>query len=116
MPTYIYQNPKNGDFIEVIQSVHDIHEYTDQNGIRWNRIFTAPEINAQDKLTGESSEKDFARVTKNQKGSVGDLWDRSAELSEKRKKIYGEDKVKKKYFEDWSKKRKGKIHPKSLKG
>lgn len=45
---------------------------------------------------------------------MGDLWDRSQELSEKRKKLYGgEDPVKKKYYDNWSKKRKGKVHPKS---
>lgn len=115
MPTYIYQNPKNGEVVEIIQSIHDVHEYVSQDGTRWTRIFTVPEINTQDKLSGESSEKDFARVTKNQRGTVGDLWDRSAELSEKRRKIYGEDHVKKKYFDDWSKKRKGKVHPKSIK-
>jgi hypothetical protein len=45
---------------------------------------------------------------------MGDLWDRSQELSDKRKKLYsGEDPVKKKYYKDWSKKRKGKVHPKA---
>ena len=41
------------------------------------------------------------------------MFDRSAELSEKRRKIYGKDPVKEKYYKDWSKKRKGKVHPKS---
>jgi len=112
MPIYLYQNPKSGEIKEIIQSVHDTHEYI-ENGIKWNRIFTAPEVNTNEKLNINSNQKDFARVTANQKGSVGDLWDRSQELSEKRKKVYGQDPVKKKYFEDWSKKRKGKIHPKS---
>lgn len=112
MPIYLYQNPKTKEIKEIVQSVHDAHEYS-ENKLKWNRIFTTPEINTQDKLTEKSSENDFARVTKNQKGNVGDLWDRSAELSDKRKKIYGEDPVKKKYFDNWSKKRKGKVHPKS---
>jgi hypothetical protein len=42
---------------------------------------------------------------------MGDLWDRSAELSAKRKDKMGKDPVKEKYFENWSKKRKGKKHP-----
>lgn len=112
MPIYIYQNPKTKEIKEIIQSVHDKHEYI-ENGIKWSRIFTTPQVNTQERLNENSTEKDFSRVTGNQKGSVGDLWDRSKELSEKRKKIYGEDKVKGKYFKDWSKKRKGKIHPKS---
>jgi len=113
MPEYLYEHPKSKEIISIIQSVHDEHEFFDKKGIKWNRVFTAPELNTQDKLTEKSSENDFARVTKNQKGNVGDLWDRSAELSDKRKKIYGEDPVKKRYFDDWSKKRKGKVHPKS---
>jgi len=113
MPQYLYQNPKTKEIIELIQSIHDKHEYIDENGLKWNRIFTVPEINTQDRLTEKSTEKDFARITSSQKGTVGDLWDRSQELSQKREKVYGEDKVKKKYFENWSKKRKGKIHPKS---
>jgi hypothetical protein len=112
MPVYIYQNPKNGQIKEIIQSVHDKHEYT-ENNLKWNRVFTVPEVNTQDKLDINSNEKDFARVTGKQKGTLGDLWDRSGELSEKREKVYGKDPVKEKHFKDWSKKRKGKIHPKA---
>ena len=36
MPQYIYQNPKTKVTIEIIQSVHDDHEYTDKNGLKWN--------------------------------------------------------------------------------
>jgi len=112
MPLYIYKHPKKEEYKEVIQSVNDKHEYI-ENGLKWERVFTLPQINTQEKLNEHSNAKDFSRVTANQKGSVGDLWDRSKELSEKRKKIYGEDRVKKKYFEDWSKKRNGKVHPKN---
>lgn len=113
MPTYIYTNPKTNEVIEIIQSINDLHEYYDKNGLKWNRVFTVPELNTNEKLKAESSAKDFNRATSDQKGKLGDLWDRSAELSEKRKKLYGKDPVKEKYFKDWSKKRKGKIHPKS---
>lgn len=114
MPIYIYQNPKTKEVKEIVQSVHDNHEYKDKAGVLWNRIFTAPELNTQGSLNAECSEKQFSEFTKNKKGTVGDLWDRSAELSEKRKKIYGKDPIKEKYFKNWSKKRKGKKHPKSL--
>lgn len=114
MPYYRYSHPKTNEIKDIFQSMNDLHEYVDEKGIKWNRIFTAPELNTQDKLSAESSAKDFSRVVADQKGTMGDLWDRSAELSEKRKKLYGEDKVKKEYYENWSKKRKGKIHPKKL--
>lgn len=114
MPYYRYVHPKTNEIKDIFQGMNDVHEYIDENGLKWNRIFTTPELSTQDKLSVESSAKDFSRVTANQKGTMGDLWDRSAELSEKRKKLYGEDKVKSKYYEDWSKKRKGKVHPKKL--
>ena len=113
MPIYIYQNPKTKEIKEIIQSVHDAHEYF-ENGTKWNRVFTAPEVNTNDKLHAESTSQQFSELTGKQKGTMGDLWDRSQELSEKRKKLYGgEDPVKKKYYDNWSKKRKGKVHPKS---
>jgi hypothetical protein len=113
MPIYLYQHPKTKQIKEIIQSVHDKHEYI-ENGVKWDRIFTAPELNTHDKLGAESSSQKFAELTGKQKGTMGDLWDRSKELSEKRKKLYGgEDPIKKNYYKDWSKKRKGKVHPKS---
>jgi hypothetical protein len=113
MPIYLYQNPKTGKVKEIIQSVHDIHEYS-ENGIKWDRIFTAPELNTFEKLGAESTARQFSELTGKQKGTMGDLWDRSKELSDKRKKLYGgADPVKKKYYQDWSKKRKGKVHPKA---
>lgn len=113
MPTYIYQHPNSKKVVEIIQSINDEHVFIDELGTKWNRVFTAPELNTQEKLNESSTSKDFARLTSSQKGKLGDLWDRSAELSEKRKKVYGEDNLKKKYHENWSKKRRGKVHPNS---
>jgi len=107
MPIYIYQHPTKGIVKEIIQSVNDTHEYV-ENGIKWIRIFTVPEINTNVKLKAESTAKDFAEYTKNQKGTLGDLWDRSAELSSKREKIYGKDPVKEKFSKEASKRRKNK--------
>jgi len=113
MPFYSYINPETEEIIDVVQSVHDDHIYIDKNGLKWSRVFTAPEINTQGQLKSTSSQKEFAEFTKNKKDSMGDMWDRSRELSDKRKKIYGKDPVREQYYKDWSKKRKGKIHPKN---
>ena len=113
MPFYTYINPDTEEVIDVAQSINENHVYIDKNGLEWRRVFTVPEVNTHGTLKADTTEKQFSDYTKNEKGSIGDLYDRSAELSEKRKKIYGKDPVKKKYFNDWSKKRKGKIHPKS---
>ena len=113
MPIYLYQNPKTGKVKEIMQSVHDTHEYF-ENQIKWDRIFTTPEVNTFGTLGAESSARQFSELTGKQKGTMGDLWDRSQELSDKRKKLYGgADPVKNKYYKDWSKKRKGKVHPKA---
>jgi len=105
MPIYLYQNPETGEIKEIIQSVHEAHLYV-ENGIKWERVFTPPQLNTEGTLKADCTEKQFSEFTKNKKGTIGDLWDRSKELSEKRKKIYGKDSVKEKYKKNWSKKRK----------
>lgn len=111
MPVYIYQNPKNKKIKEIVQSIHDKHEYIEDD-LKWDRIYTSPQVSTEEKLNINSTSKDFARITGKKKGSFGDVFDASQELSEKRNKIYGKDPVKQKYFKDWSQKRKGKKHPK----
>lgn len=112
MPAYIYQHPQTDELIEIIQSANEDHIYIDADGIQWNRVFTPPQISIDSQNKCESSSSDFISSTKNKKYNIGDMWDKSLELSEKRKRIYGKDPVKEKYFKDWSKKRKGKVHPK----
>jgi hypothetical protein len=111
MPEYLYQHPKSNKIISLIQSIHEKHEYQDNSGIKWTRVFTSPQLNTEGTLKAESSARDFSEFTSKKKGTVGDLWDRSKELSDKREKVYGKDPIKNKYFKDWSKKRKGKKHP-----
>lgn len=113
MPTYIFQHPISKKIIEIVQSIKEEHIFIDEEGVLWDRIFTAPQLNTQEKLNETSTSKDFARITSSQRGKFGDLMDRSKELSEKRKKIYGKDPVQKDYYSNWSKKRKNRIHPNS---
>jgi len=115
MPQYIYQHPKTKKVIEITQSIHDKHEYIDSDGVKWNRIFTVPQMGVDTKMDASTDSRGFAEKTKNKKGCLGDLFDQSKELSEARKKMYGKDPVKKKYWDDWSKKRKGKKHPEMFK-
>lgn len=106
MPTYVYQHPDTKKLIEINQLINEEHIYVDENGVKWDRVFTAPELNTNGSLRADTSSKEFSEFTKKTKGTMGDLWDRSRELSEKREKIYGKDPVKEKYKKDWSKKRK----------
>lgn len=42
MPIYLYQHPQTDEVLEVFQGMNDIHEYTDDSGVQWNRIFLSP--------------------------------------------------------------------------
>ena len=116
MPEYLYQHPSTGETISIIQSIHDDHEYIDKKKIKWNRVYTIPQMGVDTKMDGSMDSKKFAEMTGNKKGTMGDLFDQSKELSEARKKIHGgKDPVKQKYWKEWSKKRKGKKHPEMFK-
>lgn len=110
MGVYIYSNPENeNEIVEIIQSVHDEHVYV-KDGKKWNREFTNPNYSI-DSMADPYNPQDFVKAT-NKKGSVQDLFDRSRELSEKRKDKDGKDLVKEKYMDNWEKTRKGKgLHP-----
>ena len=115
MPEYLYQHPDTEETKSIIQSIHDKHEYIDEQGIKWNRVYTVPQMGIDTKMNASTSEREFSEKTKNKRGTLGDMFDKSKELSEARKKMYGKDPVKKKYWDNWSKKRKGKKHPEMFK-
>lgn len=112
MPAYIYEHPKTGETIELIQKMKDKHIYIDEEGIEWNRVFFAPNAAIDSDLNADTSSADWMRKTSNKKWTVGDAWDASAELSNKRKQQRGQDPLKKKYFKDYSERRKGIKHVK----
>ena len=107
MPQYTYAHPETGEEIDVIQSMNEEHKYIDKDGVEWERVFLIP--NAQiDSQIDPCDEKAFVEKTGNQKGTVGDLWEQSKELSEKRKDRFGgKDPVKANYLK--KKYHKGKI-------
>lgn len=109
MPIYIYRNPDTEEHIEIIQTMSEEHIYVDEFGLEWKRVFTVP--NAMiDTKTDPWNHNDFVEKTGKMKGTVGDVLDYSAELSQQRAQSHGkEDPVKKKVFDDY-KKRTGKQH------
>lgn len=122
---YTFKHPKKNKFIDVAvepkkfkkvygskdpQPPTEEISYTDDKGVKWERVFYAPQASIDANINPNDSKK-FAEKTGG-KGTMGDLWDRSRELSEKREKIYGKDPVQEKYLREYSKKRKGKAHPK----
>ena len=114
MPTYIFENPKTKETIEVFQRINETHEYTDKDGTKWNRVFTVPNTAVDTEVDPFSSE-DFVKKTSQGCGTMGELWDRSKEMSEKRIEKLGHDPIKNKYYKDYSKKRKGLKHTDQIK-
>lgn len=108
MPYYIFESP-SGEVKEIFQHMNDDHSYS-ENGETWRRIFINPQA-AIDTKWNHNDPKDFARKSGSKKGTIGDLWSKSAELSEKRKKERGVDPVKEKMYKDYSKSRNGTQHP-----
>lgn len=111
MPYYIFRNPNTNEFREVFQSMKDEHTFSSE-GVQWERQFTLPQASMDTKVDIYSP-KEFVDKSRNKKGTVGDLWDASAEMSSKREAKNGKDDFKAKYYEDYSKKRRGKKHLKA---
>ena len=106
MPEYLYENPDTGEIIKIIQSVSEDHTYS-EDGVEFDRVFTVPNMSV-DAAADPFSAEQFRQKTKNMKGSMGDMWDYSKELSEKRKSITGtEDPIRKKAEKKYSEKRRG---------
>tara|TARA_B100000427_G_scaffold300361_1_gene282691 strand:- start:716 stop:1081 length:366 start_codon:yes stop_codon:yes gene_type:complete len=106
MPEYIYEHPETGEQVIVLQSIHEEHVY-EIDGVSYNRVYTIPNASIDTQIDPHSQQEFREKA----KGTIGDLWDQSAEASAKRAARYGEDPVKKKFFEDYSKERKGAKHP-----
>ena len=46
MPFYTFSNPNTGDLIDVFFHMNDKKEYIDESGLKWNREYHSPELNA----------------------------------------------------------------------
>ncbi len=113
MALYLYQHPETQEVIEVIQKMTDEHIYISADGVKYDRLWTKPGANF-DTIVNPLNSKDFLKRTANRKGgTMGEIWDESRELSERREHIVGKDFIKEKYQKDWSSKRHGKIYPSS---
>ena len=106
MPTYLFEGP-DGEIKEVIQGMNDEHSY-EEDGVKWNRVFTNPNMAVD--TDGSAFDKDtFMRKT-NKPMTVGDMWDISAEMAEKRIEKAGHDPIKEKTVSNYEKKTQ-KDHP-----
>jgi hypothetical protein len=90
MPTYVFKNPDKEEYVEVVQKMSDDHVFMDSEGVEWERVWTSPAA-TMGMNSSPDSEGQFVDKTKG--WNVGDMWDYSKELSDKRKSKRGFDNV-----------------------
>ena len=100
-PEYSYCHPETGEIKTVLQSMSEDHSYS-ECGVKWNRIWAKPQLNSTGSID-PFDERGFVEKTGKMKGTIGDMFDYSAEMSEKRASKEGVDPVKDKLFRDYEK-------------
>lgn len=105
MPLYVFKNPNADEYVEVIQRMTDEHIFVDDEGIEWQRVYTAPTTSIGLKANADSAQQ-FVDKTKG--WTAGEMWDYSKELSEKRKSMRGDDHVERAYDKKKAKEKKAK--------
>lgn len=104
MPAYIYEHPEDKRQVEIIQRMTDEHKYFAE-GVEWNRVFTSPaaDIDSLNNISAFDKQAFIKRTAK--KGmTVGDMWNESKRLSDKRASSVGKDPVKEAAAADYKKK------------
>lgn len=109
MPIYSFSHPETGEIKDLFFNMNDDKSYTDDNGVEWIREYCSPELNANGSIDPWDSKSFVSKTSKG--GTVGDLLDRSSDLSKERaSQNGGVDPVKEKYYKNYSKNRNGAIH------
>jgi hypothetical protein len=115
MPNYTFisiDNPElEKDFFFLMKEVPSFNSiFEDENGQKWKRVPTIPFTSSNTKSDPFSS-KDFVKKFENKNVKIGDISDASGEASALREQKLGVDPVKMRFFDDYSKKRRGINHP-----
>lgn len=113
---YQFRNKKTGKIKDIVMPMKDYKPYKGENGDEdfWERVYDLPQVNLGNaKVVDPFDNKAFVNKTGGMRGTYGDLYDYSSELSEKRAALAGgEDPLKRKYFDEYKKKTNGKKHVK----
>ena len=117
MPQYEFIHEKTGEIHTIILSMKEEKVYAGPKGNQkgqWKRVWSVPGASV-DTVIDPHSAADFVKVTNKKGGTMGELWERSAELSAKRAdKEGGIDPVKQGYYDRFAAKRRGKKHPQQV--
>jgi hypothetical protein len=119
MPQYPYvniadENEKRDFVFKMNDTKPDVIE---ADGKKWRRDWSALRVQgAVDGKLNCFSQSAFVEKTAKMKGTIGDIWEKSRELSEQRAKANGGvDEVKEKFYKDYEKKARGAKHPDLIK-
>jgi len=82
MPFYTFQHPETNETIDIFFKMNDEKKYVDESGVVWSRVYYPP-LFAFDTMIDPHDEKAFAKKTE-KGGTVGELFDLSKEMSERR--------------------------------
>jgi len=58
MPTYVYEHPITKETIEIFQDMNSEHVYFDNEGTKWNRVFSSPTYSIKGSPLDFRTEKD----------------------------------------------------------
>ena len=109
MPVYQFSHPEHPVIIDVVQSMKEPHVYIDDEGLEWRRVWSAPQASFDTRIDPHNKKKYMNKD--HGKRTLGEMWDESTELSQKRAdKNGGVDPVKEKYEAEYTDKRQGKKH------
>lgn len=84
-------------------------------GREWRRVFAIPSPTYDSTIIDPNSALAFEKSNDGKRYTLGDVWDKSAEMSARRASKYGSDPVKQAYYDNYAKSRKGARHPNELK-
>ena len=115
MPLYSFFSESKNEYRDVFFHMNDEKNYCGEDGTEageWRRIYTVPTASIDTRID-PNNRNEFIRRTDKYK-SVGDLLDKSKELSEQRKAKDGRDSVQEKFFANYEKITNGKKHPSAL--
>jgi hypothetical protein len=109
MALYLYRNPKTNEIREIVQPMNAEHRYFDDDGLEWAREFVSPQAKIDTRID-PMNKHDFCDKTRKKNYNLGETMDISAELSKKREKMEGVDKVRESAMQRYERKT-GKSHP-----
>lgn len=110
MPNYIFKHPEKERYVEVFFRMNDEKKYQDEEGVEWERRWTVPHASVDSLFNSDPFDiQSHVDKTGKMKGTMGDLFAASKEMSERRaEKLGSEDPVKREMFDKYEKKNKTK--------